>query len=165
MRFTVSGRSFEITRQQIIDATRGVPEETPDFRNKYFVRIGGRRYPIKQLVHLVTGLPNIQFNAGPAHHILEKLGFSVELYDQPSSRTPPSRIGDVARFAVTLEEDEDGYIVASAPALPGCHSQGRTETEALNNIREAIRGYLASMRKHGEPIPSIKEVREIEVPV
>ncbi len=50
------------------------------------------------------------------------------------------------KFAITLEQDEDGYIVASCPALPGCHSQGRTR-------EEAIRGYIASMRKHGEPIP------------
>ena len=34
--------------------------------------------------------------------------------------------------------DEDGYFVAHCPALPGCHSQGDTEQEALNNIKEAI---------------------------
>ncbi|MBI4296243.1 MAG: type II toxin-antitoxin system HicB family antitoxin [Chloroflexi bacterium] len=69
------------------------------------------------------------------------------------------------KFAVTLEEDEDSFIVASVPALPGCHSQGRTKEEAVANIREAIRGYLASMRKHGEPIPKITEVQEVEVAV
>ena len=58
------------------------------------------------------------------------------------------------KFAITLECDEDGYIVASCPALPGCHSQGTTKAEAIANIQEAIRGYITSMRKHGEPIPS-----------
>ncbi|MCX6010196.1 MAG: type II toxin-antitoxin system HicB family antitoxin [Chloroflexi bacterium] len=67
------------------------------------------------------------------------------------------------KFAVTLEKDEDGYIVVSCPVLPGCHTQGRTEEEAIANIKEAIRGYVASMRRHGEPVPAIKEVREVEV--
>jgi len=69
------------------------------------------------------------------------------------------------KFAITLEQDEDGYIVVSCPALPGCHSQGKTKEEAIANITEAIRGYIASMRKHGEAIPSITEVEEVEVAV
>jgi predicted RNase H-like HicB family nuclease len=35
------------------------------------------------------------------------------------------------KFAITLEKDEDGFIIASCPALPGCHSQGRTREEAI----------------------------------
>ena len=69
------------------------------------------------------------------------------------------------KFAITLEKDEDGFIIASCPALHGCHSQGRTKEEAIANIEEAIRGYIASMRKHREPIPSITEVEEVEVAV
>ena len=68
------------------------------------------------------------------------------------------------KFAITLEQDEDGYTVVSCPALPGCHSQGKTREEAVTNIMEAIQGYVASMRKHGEPVPSITEV-EVEVAV
>ncbi|MBN1691379.1 MAG: type II toxin-antitoxin system HicB family antitoxin [Dehalococcoidia bacterium] len=52
------------------------------------------------------------------------------------------------RFTITLEKDEDGFIIASCPALQGCHSQGKTKQEALSNIQEAIKGYIASMRKH-----------------
>ncbi|MSQ41276.1 MAG: type II toxin-antitoxin system HicB family antitoxin [Dehalococcoidia bacterium] len=70
------------------------------------------------------------------------------------------------RFTVTLLQDEDGYIVASCPALHGCHSQGKTKEEAITNITEAIQGYIASMRKHGEPTPATKvEVEEVEVAV
>lgn len=58
------------------------------------------------------------------------------------------------KFAITLETDEDGFIVASCPALPGCHSQGRSREEAIANIKEAIRGYIVSMRQHGEAEPS-----------
>jgi predicted RNase H-like HicB family nuclease len=68
------------------------------------------------------------------------------------------------KFAITLEKDEDGFIIVSCPALPGCHSQGRTEEEAIANIEEAIRGYIASKRKHGETLPK-SEVKEVEVTV
>jgi predicted RNase H-like HicB family nuclease len=43
---------------------------------------------------------------------------------------------------VTLEEAEDGWIVAECPALPGCVSQGKDEQEALTNIKEAITAWL-----------------------
>ena len=43
---------------------------------------------------------------------------------------------------VTLETDEDGWIVAECPALPGCVSQGKDEQEALENIKEAITAWL-----------------------
>jgi len=58
-------------------------------------------------------------------------------------------------FAVSLETDEDGYVVASCLQLPGCHSQGRSRQEAIENIEEAIRGYIASMKRHGEEMPVI----------
>ncbi|MBC8204115.1 MAG: type II toxin-antitoxin system HicB family antitoxin [FCB group bacterium] len=45
-------------------------------------------------------------------------------------------------FHVTLEEAEDGWIVAECPALPGCVSQGKDEREALENIKEAITAWL-----------------------
>ena len=68
------------------------------------------------------------------------------------------------KFAITLEKDEDGFIVASCPALPGCHSQGKTRQEAIANIEEAMRGYIASKRKHGESLP-VTDVEEVEVAV
>jgi predicted RNase H-like HicB family nuclease len=45
-------------------------------------------------------------------------------------------------FHVTLEQAEDGWIVAECPALPGCVSQGRDEKEVLENSREAITAWL-----------------------
>lgn len=57
------------------------------------------------------------------------------------------------KFRVLLQQDEDGVFVAEVPSLPGCISQGDTRAAALANIREAIEGYLESLRAHGEPIP------------
>ena len=57
------------------------------------------------------------------------------------------------QFVVLIEQDEDGVFVAEAPSLPGCISQGRTRSEALANIKEAIAGYLESLEAHNEPVP------------
>ena len=57
------------------------------------------------------------------------------------------------KFRVLIQQDEDGVFVATCPTLPGCVSQGTTRSEAKANIAEAIEGYLASLEKHGEPIP------------
>jgi predicted RNase H-like HicB family nuclease len=42
------------------------------------------------------------------------------------------------KFPVILQPDEDGWIVAECPIIPGCISQGRTREEAILNIQEAI---------------------------
>ena len=69
----------------------------------------------------------------------------------------------VPRLLVVFDTDEDGWQVASCPKLPGCHSQGRTRDEALANMREAIEGYLASMREHGAPLPFSADFEVVEV--
>jgi predicted RNase H-like HicB family nuclease len=43
---------------------------------------------------------------------------------------------------VVIYPGDDGYVVAECPELPGCASQGRTRDDALENIREAIEGWL-----------------------
>lgn len=57
------------------------------------------------------------------------------------------------KYRITLQEDEDGMYVAKCPSLPGCISQGKTRNAALDNIKDAIEGYLQSLKKHNEPIP------------
>lgn len=68
------------------------------------------------------------------------------------------------KLRVIIEQDEDGKFVATCPTLPGCLSQGDTRQEALANIRDAIAGYIESLRRHNEPVPpSIsEEVVEVE---
>ncbi len=62
------------------------------------------------------------------------------------------------KYRIALHKSEEGYSV-SVPGLPGCWSQGTTEQEAVENIRDAIREYLSVIEEqlHGE------EIREIEV--
>ncbi len=57
------------------------------------------------------------------------------------------------KYRVFIEQDEDGVYVAEVPSLPGCISQGQTRSEALENIKEAIAGYLESLKAHGELVP------------
>ncbi|MBM82938.1 MAG: hypothetical protein CMJ78_20440 [Planctomycetaceae bacterium] len=67
------------------------------------------------------------------------------------------------RYRVTIEQDEDGAFCAEVPALPGCISQGQTRSEALDNIKEAIAGYLESFESHGEPVPPSITEEVVEV--
>lgn len=53
---------------------------------------------------------------------------------------------------VFLFHNEEGWVV-SCPSLPGCHSQGSTQEEALANIRDAIEGYIASLEEDGLSVP------------
>jgi len=64
------------------------------------------------------------------------------------------------KYRVRLEKTEEGYAVW-CPGLPGCWSQGKTEEEALNNIKDAIQTYIATV----EELERNKETRLIEVMV
>ncbi|MDI3466416.1 MAG: hypothetical protein OJF50_005237 [Nitrospira sp.] len=49
------------------------------------------------------------------------------------------------KLHVVVEQDEAGYFVAEVPALPGCLSQGKTRDEAIDNVKDAIEGWLEVM--------------------
>ena len=54
---------------------------------------------------------------------------------------------------VIIKPGEDGFWIAECPSLPGCISQGQSRKEAIQNIREAIEGYIEVLEEEGEPIP------------
>jgi len=54
---------------------------------------------------------------------------------------------------VVIYPGQDGFYVAECPSLPGCVSQGSTREEAITNIREAIRAYIAALQDDGLPVP------------
>ncbi len=64
------------------------------------------------------------------------------------------------KYKVKIERTDEGYAVW-CPGLPGCWSQGRTEEEALENIKDAIETYLATV----EELTRDKETRQVEVAV
>ena len=66
--------------------------------------------------------------------------------------------GGAVRYKIALLKTDEGYSV-SVPGLPGCWSQGATEQEALENIRDAIREYLAAR----DALLEGAVVREIEI--
>jgi predicted RNase H-like HicB family nuclease len=63
-------------------------------------------------------------------------------------------------YKVVIQESEEGFSV-SCPGLPGCWSQGATENEALVNIQDAIREYLAAV----DDLVKGQDVREVTVAV
>ncbi len=68
------------------------------------------------------------------------------------------------KYVVVLTQDEDGFIVAECPSLPGCFSQGETKEEALANIREAIQLSLETREAEGLPTHALPvEIAEVQV--
>jgi predicted RNase H-like HicB family nuclease len=63
------------------------------------------------------------------------------------------------KYKVVLHQSPEGYDIC-CPGLPGCWSEGKTEAEALDNIRFAIMEYLAAVNENFKGA----EIREIEVP-
>lgn len=57
-------------------------------------------------------------------------------------------------FNVVLRHEPEGGFTAMVPALPGCVTHGRTLDEAKDMAKDAIIGYIESLRKHNEPIPT-----------
>ena len=66
-------------------------------------------------------------------------------------------------FYVTMYRDEDGMYIAECPAIPGCVSQGKTEAEALANVRDAIKECLEARAELGMPLTV--ETRKVEVAI
>jgi antitoxin HicB len=53
-----------------------------------------------------------------------------------------------------LGDEDGGGWLALVPDLPGCSSDGDTREEALHNVRDAIRQWIATAEKHGHPVPA-----------
>jgi predicted RNase H-like HicB family nuclease len=67
------------------------------------------------------------------------------------------------KFTVTIDRDETGAWVAECPSIPGCVSQGKTKTEAIKNVREAIALCLEVRAERGLPLTI--ETQQVEVAV
>ena len=62
-------------------------------------------------------------------------------------------LSKIYQYTVVFEPAEEGGFVVYVPALPGCATQGENLEEAVKMVKDAIKGYLAVLKKHGEEIP------------
>jgi hypothetical protein len=76
--FTIKGKTFTLTKEDVEKALEGLEPEPLSGRAKYYIEHKGRRYPIKQVLAATTGLPRLGFTAMHAHRILTELGFEVK---------------------------------------------------------------------------------------
>lgn len=65
------------------------------------------------------------------------------------------------KFIVTIDRDEDGMFIVECPSIPGCVSQGKTEQEAIENIKDAIKQCLEVRAERGMALTV--SMREVEV--
>jgi predicted RNase H-like HicB family nuclease len=66
------------------------------------------------------------------------------------------------RFTAVFEPAEEGGYVVTVPALPGLVTEAESLEEARRMVKEAVLGYLESLRKHGDEIPSEREAPRVE---
>ncbi|MCJ1696729.1 AAA family ATPase [Rathayibacter caricis] len=136
MQFTIDGNPYELTRESV-EAALGAVE--PAAVTKYSVEALGRRWPVKQVLAVATGLTTKPFDSGKAQRVLAQLGFAVE--GELAARTPldsSQRTFDGVNWS--LASSEDGYLEARSGRLhvPTCRhgvTQPRrswTEAEILD---------------------------------
>jgi hypothetical protein len=75
--FAIGGKKFDISRRDVENVLKSLEPEPLKGRTKYYIEYDGRRYPIKQVLAAVTGLPRVSFTAADAYRVLTKLGFEV----------------------------------------------------------------------------------------
>ena len=62
-------------------------------------------------------------------------------------------MSEVLTYKVVLEPAEEGGYTVYAPSLPGCITEGDNREEAIQNIKEAIQGWIEVSREYGDTIP------------
>ena len=72
--------------------------------------------------------------------------------------------GELLKFGVVVEKDEDGYYVASVPELPGCHTQAKTLDAVMKRVKEAIQAYLEAEGTKNRGRSELVGVQFVEVP-
>lgn len=82
--FRIGGKDYDITEKKIEEVLEKLEPEPLKGARKYYIEYKGKRYPIKQVIAAVTGLPRIGFTARDAYRILTKLGFEVKELEKQS---------------------------------------------------------------------------------
>lgn len=74
MKFRVSGRSIDLTAEEIVQKLKRVEPESPF---QHVVEVGRRMYPVKQVFAAVTGMDRLDFTSQQARSVLQRLGFRL----------------------------------------------------------------------------------------
>lgn len=64
---------------------------------------------------------------------------------------------NILTYTVIFEPAEEGGYVASVPALPGCSTQGESFEEAVDMVKDAIKGYLTVLNEQKQELPKEKD--------
>jgi hypothetical protein len=95
----VNGRQFRLDRRRVLRAVSGrLPEPIQD----HYVVVGGRRYPPKQVLALVTGLDRADFTTHQARRVLVRLGFPAARRSEVRAEVRPRQIPDASPYAEAL---------------------------------------------------------------
>ena len=66
-------------------------------------------------------------------------------------------------YTVIVEQGEDGYLIGSVPALPGCHTQGTSLADLMDHMKEAIELVLEDMGEEAPIEPRLLGIHRIAV--
>ncbi|NQS98087.1 MAG: type II toxin-antitoxin system HicB family antitoxin [candidate division Zixibacteria bacterium] len=67
------------------------------------------------------------------------------------------------QFNITIFQDEDGMFITEYPGIPGCVSQGKTEREAIDNVKQAIKECLEVRAEKGMPLTISTRQLQIDI--
>jgi len=73
--FVLRGKSYRSSKEEIEEALRKVE---PESVREYYIEVGGKSYPIKQPIQLITGLPRVAYTSMDAYGILRRFGFEIK---------------------------------------------------------------------------------------
>jgi len=83
----------------------------------------------------------------------------ISFFKKPKAREATIKI----KISIYVEKDRDSFVVY-CPGLRGLISDGSTEEEALKNFADASNAYIASILKHGEPLPVCTAISGKDIP-
>jgi hypothetical protein len=115
-RVTVAGRTFLLNRQQVEERVAGV---LPEALRDHYVVVGGRRFPPKQVLALVTGLDRADFTTYQARGVLRRLGLVTGRVGVPPERTEDAAVGggwgvEELRYADELRPHRGRFVAVDA---------------------------------------------------
>lgn len=116
MRFTVGGEEFDLTRERVVSAMKGVPSEPVQ---KHQVEIDGTVYPPKQVFGTVTGRTRTSFTTMEAQRVLSRLGFEPRRADADDGSTSTDTVPVTTEDRVRSIETELAVLRAAVAGLEG----------------------------------------------